>query len=88
DAGKDVKASDIVDLAQASQASVIGLSALMTTTMVRMEETIALLRERGLSIPVMVGGAAVTKAFADAIGADAYCVDAVEAVDAAKRLTA
>jgi 5-methyltetrahydrofolate--homocysteine methyltransferase len=88
DAGKDVKARDIVDLAEARHASVIGLSALMTTTMVRMEETISLLKERGLAIPVMVGGAAVTKAFADAIGADAYCVDAVEAVDAAKRLTA
>ena len=60
----------------------------MTTTMVRMEDTIQLVKEKNLPIKVMVGGAAVTKAFADSIGADAYCVDAVAAVEAAKRLTA
>ena len=65
-------------------ARIIGLSALMTTTMVRMEDTIALIRERGLDMKVMVGGAAVTQAFADSIGADAYCEDAVAAVRAAK----
>ena len=47
-----------------------------------------LVKEKNLPIKVMVGGAAVTKAFADSIGADAYCVDAVAAVEAAKRLTA
>jgi len=56
----------------------------MTTTMVRMEDTIRIIRERGLPIKVMVGGAAVTQAFADAIGADAYSADAVGAVKAAK----
>ena len=64
---------------------IIGLSALMTTTMVRMEDTIRLVRERNLPIKVLVGGAAVTQAFADAIGADAYCEDAVSAVRAAKQ---
>ncbi len=87
DAGKDVPWTKIIDLAVEHRASVIGLSALMTTTMVRMEDTIRAVRERHLPIRVMVGGAAVTRGFADAIGADAYCVDAVEAVDAAKRLT-
>lgn len=84
DAGKDVPAETIVACALEHNARIIGLSALMTTTMVRMEDTIRLIRERGLPIRVMVGGAAVTQAFADAIGADAYCPDAVCAVRAAK----
>ena len=67
-------------------ARIIGLSALMTTTMVRMEDTINIVRERKLPIRVMVGGAAVTQAFADAIGADADCRDAVEAVRAAQEM--
>lgn len=84
DAGKDVPAGEIVACAVRHNARIIGLSALMTTTMVRMEDTIRLIRERGLDIRVMVGGAAVTQAFADAIGADAYCEDAVSGVRAAK----
>ena len=87
DAGKDVPAADIVRMAVEHKASVIGLSALMTTTMVRMEDTIRAVREQNLPIRIMVGGAAVTRSFAESIGADAYCVDAVEAVEAAKRLT-
>ena len=86
DAGKDVPAETIVACALEHKARIIGLSALMTTTMVRMEDTIRLVRERQLPIRVMVGGAAVTQAFADAIGADAYCEDAVSAVRAAKTL--
>ncbi len=58
----------------------------MTTTMVRMEDTIELIRKRGLPIKVMVGGAAVTQAFADSIGADAYSADAVGAVKVAKTI--
>ena len=85
DAGKDVPADAIVACALEHKAGIIGLSALMTTTMVRMEDTIKIVRERGLPIKVMVGGAAVTQAFADAIGADAYCADAVGAVKAAKQ---
>ena len=54
---------------------------------VRMEDTIRAVREQNLPIRIMVGGAAVTRSFAESIGADAYCVDAVEAVEAAKRLT-
>lgn len=84
DAGKDVPAEEILACAMRHKARIIGLSALMTTTMVRMEDTIRLIRERGLDIRVMVGGAAVTKAFADAIGADAYCEDAVSGVRAAR----
>lgn len=84
DAGKDVPAEEIVACAVRHNARIIGLSALMTTTMVRMEDTIRIVRERDLPIRVMVGGAAVTQAFADSIGADAYCADAVGAVRAAK----
>ena len=85
DAGKDVPAEQIVACALEHKARIIGLSALMTTTMVRMEDTIRLVRERNLPIKVLVGGAAVTQAFADAIGADAYCEDAVSAARAAKQ---
>ncbi|WP_301098037.1 cobalamin-dependent protein, partial [uncultured Desulfovibrio sp.] len=84
DAGKDVPAEEILACAMRHKARIIGLSALMTTTMVRMEDTIRLIRERGLPIRVMVGGAAVTRAFAESIGADAYCEDAVSGVRAAR----
>ncbi|WP_308620441.1 homocysteine S-methyltransferase family protein [uncultured Desulfovibrio sp.] len=84
DAGKDVPAGEILACAMRHKARIIGLSALMTTTMVRMEDTIRLIRERGLPIRVMVGGAAVTRAFAESIGADAYCEDAVSGVRAAQ----
>ncbi len=86
DLGKDVPAARIVDEAAGRDADVIGLSALMTTTMVRMEDTVRLVRERGLRAKVMVGGAVVTEAFARSIGADAHAVDAVDAVRQAKAL--
>lgn len=85
DLGKDVSAETIVSAAIEKKARVIGLSALMTTTMVRMRDTVALLPEKNLSIPVMVGGAVVTPAFAAEIGAH-YAGDAVEAVRLAGRL--
>ncbi len=87
DLGKDVPAARIVDEAQAKGARLIGLSALMTTTMVRMEDTVRLLAERGLDIPVMIGGAVVTEPFAQAIGAAGHSTDAVSAVRLAKQLT-
>ena len=86
DLGKDVPAARIVEAAEEHKAAVIGLSALMTTTMVRMEDTVRLLRDKGLAIPVMVGGAVVTEAFAKSIGAAAYAADAVDAVRQAKAL--
>lgn len=88
DLGKDVPAADVVAAAVRHQASVIGLSALMTTTMVRMEDTIRLVREQGLACRVMVGGAVVTQAFADQIGAHGYADDAVAAVRVATQLCA
>ncbi|GFM34148.1 vitamin B12-dependent methionine synthase [Desulfovibrio subterraneus] len=89
DLGKDVKAQTIVEAAAEHGAKLIGLSALMTTTMVRMQDTIDLLRERGMhDVKVMVGGAVVTQAFADAIGAHGYSLDAVAAVRLAQNLVA
>lgn len=86
DLGKDVKAADILQAAQKHRAEIIGLSALMTTTMPRMEDTVRLLREQGLGCRVMVGGAVVTAEYARSIGADGYAADAVEAVRLAARL--
>lgn len=86
DAGKDVPAAEIVRCAEEHHAALIGLSALMTTTMVRMKETIDLVKERGLPIKVMVGGAVLTQDYADSIGADGYSEDAVAAVRVAKSL--
>ncbi|WP_316898356.1 homocysteine S-methyltransferase family protein [Pseudodesulfovibrio indicus] len=87
DLGKDVPAEKIVDAAAEHNASVIGLSALMTTTMVRMEDTVKLVAERGLPAKVIIGGAVVTEKFCTAIGAHGWSTDAVAAVKLAQRLT-
>ncbi|WP_045221565.1 homocysteine S-methyltransferase family protein [Desulfonatronum thioautotrophicum] len=86
DLGKDVSAQAIVQAAEEKQAGLIGLSALMTTTMVRMEDTVQMVKERGLPIKVMVGGAVVTERFAELIGADGYAPDAVAAARLAAEL--
>jgi 5-methyltetrahydrofolate--homocysteine methyltransferase len=85
DLGKDVPAETIIREAAGNSASVIGLSALMTTTMVNMQEVIELARRESLNCRFMVGGAVVTKAFADSIGAH-YARDGVEAVRVAEKL--
>jgi 5-methyltetrahydrofolate--homocysteine methyltransferase len=86
DLGKDVPAAVIVAEARARNAALIGLSALMTTTMVRMEDTVQLVRAQSLPVQVMIGGAVVTQAYADSIGAHGYAADAVEAVRLAQKL--
>lgn len=86
DLGKDVSAEHIVETARSEGAEVIGLSALMTTTMTEMATVIQQVRAAGLSVGVMVGGAVVTQAYADEIGADAYAADAVGAARAALSL--
>ena len=88
DLGKDVPPEKIVDAALESGAPVIGLSALMTTTVPAMEETIRLAREKAPGVKVMVGGAVLTQAYADRIGADAYSADALGAVRYCERLEA
>ena len=86
DMGKDIKADDIVNTAVEKGAKIICLSALMTTTMIHMKETIELVKDKGLDIKVMVGGACVTEEYAQEIGADGYSRDAAEAVRVAKQL--
>ena len=86
DLGKDVPAATILDAAQQEKADIIGLSALMTTTMPRMAEVVAGVRERNMSCKVMVGGAVLTQDYASQIGADAYSEDARAAVVVAQRL--
>ncbi len=80
DLGKDVPAEVIVDTAINEQAAVIGLSALMTTTMMRMKEVVELCKSRGCKSRVIVGGACITESFAQEIGADGYSKDAAECV--------
>lgn len=86
DLGKDVKAKDIADAAEREKADIVGLSALMTTTMPRMKEVIEEIRKRRLACRVMVGGAVLTQEYADSIGADGYSEDARSAVLLAQRL--
>ena len=80
DLGRDVPPQTIVDEAVRLSAPVVGLSALMTTTVPAMEETIKLLREQAPTCKVVVGGAVLTASYASSIGADAYASDAMEAV--------
>jgi 5-methyltetrahydrofolate--homocysteine methyltransferase len=86
DLGKDVPAETIVDTAMKEQAAIIGLSALMTTTMMRMQDVIELCRQRGCTSKVIIGGACITQSFADEIGADGYSKDAAECVKLVERL--
>lgn len=86
DLGKDVSAQKIIEKAKQVNAHIIGLSALMTTTMTEMKEVIRLAKEEGLSCKFVIGGAAVNEEYAKEIGADEYSKDAYEAVTIAKRL--
>lgn len=81
DLGRDVAPEAIVECAVKEHAPVVGLSALMTTTVPAMEETIKLLREQAPWVKIMVGGAVLTEDYAAAIGADRYCKDAMASVN-------
>jgi len=80
DLGKNVDAREIVAQAKALAADFVGLSALMTTTMVEMGAIIHDLKAAGIPVKVLVGGAVVSQDFADEIGADGYGKDAMEAM--------
>ena len=80
DLGKDVPAEVIVDEAERSSAAVIVLSALMTTTMMKMKDVVDLRNQKGLGARIAIGGAVTTREFADEIGAEGYSADASEAV--------
>ncbi len=88
DVGTDVAAEDFVAKVKQSGAQIIGLSALLTTTMPAMGKTIQAIKDAGVSVKVMIGGAPITQSFADKIGADGYAPDAASAVDLAKSLIA
>ncbi len=89
DLGVDVPSEKFADAVREHQPQVLGLSALLTTTMLAMKETIELLKEEGLrdSVKVIIGGAPVTQDFADEIGADGWAPDAASAKDLAQDLT-
>lgn len=90
DVGNDVPPSAFLEAAESNKAGIVCLSALMTTTMSSIEETINYFKEKGVrnKYKIMVGGAPVTKEYADEVEADGYGKDAFEAVDIAKRLVA
>ncbi|MFH1772548.1 MAG: homocysteine S-methyltransferase family protein [Candidatus Omnitrophota bacterium] len=85
DMGKDVSANKIVSEAKRLGAHLVGLSALMTTTMLKMNDVVKLAKKEGLKCKFIVGGAAVSSHYADSIGAE-YAKDAIEAVKVAKRM--
>jgi len=88
DLGVDVGPEKFVEQAKATGVQVIGMSALLTTTMPSMEKTLKALKDAGVSAKVVIGGAPVTQGYADKIGADGYSPDAASAVDTAKTLVA
>jgi len=88
DLGVDVPAEKFTEQAKVADVQLIGMSALLTTTMPSMEKTIKALKDAGISARVVIGGAPVTQGYADKIGADGYAADAASAVDVAKGLVA
>jgi 5-methyltetrahydrofolate--homocysteine methyltransferase len=88
DIGIDVKPEVFVEKAKATGAPLIGMSALLTTTMPALDKTLKAMRAAGITAKIMIGGAPVTQGYADKIGADGYAPDAASAVDVAKSLLA
>ena len=88
DIGVDVPAEKFIEQARTTGAAIIGLSALLTTTMPAMEQAIKALKDAGIKAKIMIGGAPVTQGYADKIGADGYAADAASAVDVAKAMVA
>lgn len=86
DLGKDVPAEAIVEIAIREKASIISLSALMTTTMMRMKEVVLLAKEKNCNAKIIIGGAAITESFAEEIQADGYAKDAASCVKLVERL--
>ena len=88
DLGVDVSPEKFLETAKTEGAQLVGISALLTTTMPGLEKTVKAFKEAGMSTKVMIGGAPVTQAYADKIGAGGYAPDAASAVDTAKKLVA
>lgn len=88
DLGVDVAPEKYLDAAKANGAGAIALSALLTTTMVQMKNVVEAVKQAGLAVPVVIGGAPVTRDYADQIGASGYAPDAASAVEEIGRLIA
>jgi 5-methyltetrahydrofolate--homocysteine methyltransferase len=88
DLGVDVNPDKFVEQVKSQGVQVVGMSALLTTTMPGMEKAIKAIKDAGVSAKIMIGGAPVTQGYADKIGADGYAADAASAVDIAKSLVA
>ncbi|MCK4655214.1 MAG: corrinoid protein [Candidatus Cloacimonetes bacterium] len=86
DLGKDVPAEKFVETAKRENAKLIGMSALLTTTMQTMKQVIEILKEENSEIKTIIGGAPVSKEFANEIGADAYAYDAANTVECVKKI--
>jgi methanogenic corrinoid protein MtbC1 len=86
DLGVNVSAEKFIGAVKARSAQIVGMSALLTTTMMSMRDIIVALRKEKLTVKVLIGGAPVTAEFAQEIGADGYALNAVEAITASKRL--
>jgi 5-methyltetrahydrofolate--homocysteine methyltransferase len=88
DLGVDVSAETFVEQVKAHNADMVGMSALLTTTMPAMEQAVKALNDSGVTVKVLVGGAPVTQEYADKIGADGFAGNAAETVELAKSLVA
>ena len=86
DLGVDVQIEKIIETAEKEKADVIGLSALLTTTMIALEPSIEMIRKKISGVKVMIGGSPITQEFADKIGADGFAPDAMRAVNLTRRL--
>lgn len=86
DLGKDVSPETFLSAIETHEADLIGLCSLMTTTLPELEKTVQLVKEKYPHISIMVGGAVVTKDYANSIGADSYCKDGIAAISEADRL--
>jgi 5-methyltetrahydrofolate--homocysteine methyltransferase len=86
DLGANVPAADFVEAVKQHKPKLVGLSALLTTTMPAMREVVKAIRDAGLTVKVVIGGAPITPEFAREIGADGYAPDAASAVEAAMAL--
>jgi 5-methyltetrahydrofolate--homocysteine methyltransferase len=88
DLGTNVSPQAFFDAAKEHNADLVGLSALLTTTMPSMKSTVEMIKSQGLEAKIMIGGAPITQEYADEIGADGYSPDAASAVDTARELVA
>ncbi len=88
DIGIDITPDIFIERVKAEEPQLVGMSALLTTTMPAIDKTLKAMRDAGISAKIMIGGAPVTQGYADKIGADGYAPDAASAVDVAKSLVA